>query len=412
MPQFSIPLSGLKASTTALTVIANDLANMNTTGFKSQDTTFQDLYYQMIGTTGAGDPEQVGGGVGVASITSDFTAGSTSSTGVSTDVADTGAGFFVIKNADGTNSYTRDGTFTLNDKGYLVDASGNEVMGYSAVNGAIDSTAGLNALQLGSSVTNPPVATTTMQLNANLSSSTATGSSWSTTMDVYDSLGESHTVTYTFTKTAANTWSYDMTIPAADVGAASAQTVSSGTLTFDGNGNLTSPSADVSGITVSGLADGASNMSLTWDILNPSTGAATLTQTSADSAASSNTQNGSATGTLSSFTIGSDGTITGTFTNGTKVLGQLVTATFANEQGLSRNANNDYSSTLSSGQAVVGTPGTGGRGSLAGGELELSNVDMATEFSALITAQRAFEANAKSITTFDEISQDTINLKR
>jgi flagellar hook protein FlgE len=137
-----------------------------------------------------------------------------------------------------------------------------------------------------------------------------------------------------------------------------------------------------------------------------------LSQMAASSATSSTQQNGSAPGTLTDFSIGSDGVIQGSFTNGTSALGQIVLASFSNQQGLQRMGNNNFASTLVSGNAVIGSPGTGGRGSLSGGSLELSNVDMATEFAKLITAQRAFEANAHTITTFDEVSQDTINMKR
>jgi flagellar hook protein FlgE len=187
--------------------------------------------------------------------------------------------------------------------------------------------------------------------------------------------------------------------------------LNAGTLTFNGAGALLTPAADVTGITINNLADGANSLSFTWDLY--SNGSGQMTQVSSASSTASQQQDGNPSGSLSDFNIGSDGIITGTFSNGrTAILGQLVLANFANLQGLLRTGRNGYAATLASGQAVVGAPGTGGRGTLAGGALELSNVDIAKEFAQLIIAQRGFQANARVVTTFDEITQDTINLKR
>ena len=162
---------------------------------------------------------------------------------------------------------------------------------------------------------------------------------------------------------------------------------------------------------MSGLADGASNLGFTWQLYNNGTGL--LTQVAAPSSTSSTNQTGSGSGSLVKFSIGGDGTITGSFSNGkTQALGQLALATFASNDGLQLEGNTDYSPTLASGQAVAGAPGTGGRGTLSGGALELSNVDIATEFANLIVAQRGFEADAKAVSTVDQITQATINLKQ
>jgi flagellar hook protein FlgE len=230
-------------------------------------------------------------------------------------------------------------------------------------------------------------------------------------MVVYDSLGASHALTFQFSKTAANTWSYDLTIPAEQVGKTGAPvSISNGTLQFDGNGQLVSPTSDITGLTIAGLANGASDLKFDWHLFD--NGAGMFTQMSAASNVSSGYQNGFSSGSLLDFTIGNDGVIQGAFTNGTKALGQIALANFANLQGLDREGHNCFGATLSSGQAVIGAPSTGGRGSLAGGALELSNVDIAQEFANLITAQRGFQANARVITAFDEITQETINLKR
>jgi len=509
MPSFSIPLSGLTADSTALSAIANNLANQNTTGYKDVRVLFSDLFYQSLGTTGAGDPVQIGAGTQIGSMPGTFTQGNVTSTGVPTDVAIQGDGFFAVQQA-GVTSYTRAGNFTVDDNNFLVTSDGQQVLGYPAVNGAINTGQGLAPLELGAGTISEPSATASVQLTTNLNASAAVGDTFSTPVTIYDSLGASHVLTYTFTKTAANTWNYSLAIPPTDLnpvlvgGVSTPQTgiLSSGALEFNGNGALTATSAgtagapafagtgngtisgvaagpgsvaetititavdathfsvsgsvsgalgtatvgtpftsgqigftiaagttpfvagdaftiattagalgNVTGIPITGLADGASNMTFDWNVLNGTN--PIVTQVAAPSSTVATQQNGSASGSLVSFSIGPDGTVTGSFSNGqTAPLGQIALASFASEQGLQRIGNTDFTPTLASGQAVVGTPTTGGRGALSGGALELSNVDIATEFANLIVAQRAFEANAKAVTTFDQITQDTINLKQ
>lgn len=413
MPMFSIPLSGLAASSDALNIIANNLANLNTTGYKDEEASFQDLFYQMIGDTGGGDPIQLGTGTEVGSIATNFNDGSPDSTGVDTDAAITGNGFFVTEN-NGVMEFTRDGQFSVNSTGGLITQDGQSVMGYAAVDGVIPAGQTLSAIQLGQGQVSPPAATTTMQMTANLDATATVGTTFSAPpLMVYDSLGVSHMLSFQFTNTGPNAWSYQITIPAADVGqTGNPVVVSSGNLTFNSDGQLTSPAANVTGIAVDGLADGAANMNVTWDLYD-TTGNPLLTQVASQSALSSTNQNGYSSGTLMSFSIGSDGTIQGTFTNGqTSTIAQLALANFSNEQGLERTGGNSYLATLASGAAAIGAPGSGGRGSITGGALEQSNVDIATEFANLIVAQRGFESNAKVVTTFDQVTQDTINLKQ
>lgn len=411
MPVFSIPLSGLNSSSAALSTIANNLANLNTVGYKDQSTVFKDLFYQTIGANGAGDPVQRGAGSAVNTISSDFTPGSTDSTGVNTDVAIGGDGFFVVQK-DGVTYYTRAGNFSKLDDGTLVTSEGAEVMGYPAVNGKISQMLGLSPINVGSGFTSPPHATGSVQLTTNLDANAAVSDSYPTTVTIYDSLGQSHVLTYQFQKTGPGAWNYDITIPGSDVGSAKPSvTLQSGTLAFDGNGNLTMPAADVAGIAISGFADGAANQTFDWKIYNGS--GSVLTQVASPNSTSATSQDGYTSGSLQDFSIGSNGIIEGTFSNDKSMaLGQLVLANFPNLQGLVRDGNNLYQPSLASGAAAIGAPGTGGRGSLSGGALELSNVDIANEFSRLIVAQRGFEANARTITTFDEVMQDTINLKR
>jgi flagellar hook protein FlgE len=428
MPNFSIPLSGLTSEATALSAIANNLANQNTAGYKDSQILFSDLFYQSLGTTGSGDPIQLGAGASVGSMPSMFTQGSVSSTGVPTDVAIQGNGFFVVQQ-NGVTSYTRAGNFSVDKNNFLVTANGQQVLGYPAINGVVNTGQALAPLQLGAGTISPPSATTNVQIQTNLDAGATvagTDGTYSTPLTIYDSLGNSHTLTFTFTKTAANTWDYSISIPAADLnpipgvngGNPTTQTgvLAIGTLTFDGNGNLIGPTTNGkldSNINVAAtfLADGASNMSFNWNLLNGTT--PVITQVAAPSSTSSTQQDGTSSGTLTDFSIGSDGTITGSFSNGkTAALGQLALASFANDEGLQRVGNTDYTETLASGQAVIGAPGTAGRGTLSGGSLELSNVDISTEFANLIVAQRAFEANAKAVTTFDTIMSDTINMKQ
>ncbi|HTZ95467.1 MAG TPA: flagellar hook protein FlgE [Terriglobales bacterium] len=422
MPNFSIPLSGLTADATALSAIANNLANQNTTGYKDTQVLFSDLFYQNLGTTGSGDPIQLGAGAQVGSMPSMFTQGSVSSTGVPTDVAIQGDGFFVLQQ-DGVTSYSRAGNFSVDKNNFLVSSSGQDVLGYPATNGVVDTGQALAPLQLGAGTISPPSATGNVTIDTNLDASATVGGTdgtYSTPLTIYDSLGTSHTLTFTFTKTAANTWNYSASVPASDLGPlnGNAQTgvLATGTLTFDGDGNLIGPTQNgklVSSIniTATNLSDGASDMSFNWDLLNGTT--PVITQVAGASSTSSAQQDGASSGTLTDFSIGSDGTITGSFSNGkTAALGQVALASFANEQGLQRAGDTDYTETLASGQAVIGTPGTAGRGTLSGGALELSNVDISSEFANLIVAQRAFEANAKAVTTFDTIMEDTINMKQ
>jgi flagellar hook protein FlgE len=419
MPSFSIPLSGLDADQQALSVVANNLSNMNTVGYKDQDVNFQDLFYQSLGTNGSGDALQVGGGTSVGSISGNFTSGDVASTGVDSDAAITGNGFFITQ-LNGQTEYTRAGNFQVSTDGLLTTQDGQNVMGYSATNGVI-SNASLSPLQVGTGSVIPATATTSLQMNTNLSSSGGVGSTYSTApMAVYDSLGTSHEVTFNFTQTGTNAWSYTATVPGSDVGASTAtSTVGSGTMTFDAKGQLatvngtavSSTDPSVSGIALSGLTDGAANMSLSWNVLD-SSGNSLVTQTSAASATSASTQNGFASGSLNSFSIQTNGTIEGSFSNGQSLaIGQIAMAQFGNDDGLSRVGSNSFQSTVASGQAVVGTAGSGGLGTLTGGSVEQSNVDMATEFSNMIVDQRGFEANAKVITAFDQISQDTINIE-
>lgn len=421
MPVFSIPLSGLNSSSAALTTIANNLANLNTVGYKQARTLFRDLFYQTIGSTGSGNPIQTGAGSAVDAISSNFTPGSVESTGVNTDVAIGGDGFFVVEK-DGVISYTRAGNFSPAKDGTLQTSSGERVLGFPAVNGQISQLQGLAPVMVGSGYFSPPNPTTVVKLTTNLDANAEVGDVYTTPLTIYDSLGQKHDLKFTFTKSGPGSWGYELSVPGADVGSANASVVvGSGSMAFDGDGNLNTvynssgtalpTGSDVVGMNISGFVDGASAMQFTWQLYQGA--GSTISQVASPSSTTASGQDGFSSGSLQSFAIGSDGVVEGTFSNGKSMaLGQLVLANFPNVQGLMRMGGNSFKSTLASGAAAIGAPGTGGRGTLSGGALELSNVDIASEFAKLIMAQRGFQANARAITTFDEITQETINLKR
>lgn len=429
MASFFIPLTGLSADSTALNTIANDLANMNTTAFKSASTNFSDLFYQQIGTTGAGDPIAVGAGTQVASNETSFTQGSINSTGNNTDVALDGSGFFVVNNGSGSYEYTRAGDFSLDSNGDLVTSNGLSVMGYPAANGVVNTNAPLSAINIPVGQVQEPQATTTMSMTANLDAAATSGTSLPAQVTIYDSLGEPQTVNISFTQdstaAAPNTWDYSISLPSSAYSGAAPAAIT-GTMTFDANGNLTQiqPSAaaapttvgtgagDISSLNLgfSGLADGASNLSINWNLLG-SGGTPSISQVDTTSAVSATSQNGYASGQYQSFTIGSNGTVTASYSNGqTENVGQIALANVSNLQGLQQLGDGDYATTTASGTASVGVSGSDGLATLQDGALEASNVNISTEFSDLIVAQRAFEANAKSVTTFDTVTQDTINM--
>ena len=314
MPNFSIPLSGLTAASQALSVISNNLANLNTVGFKESRASFRDLFYQAFGTNGANDPIQVGEGVALGSVTPTFTGGNLEGTGVPTDAAITGNGFFVTEQ-NGVQSFTRAGNFTVDSQGQLTTQNGQLVMGYPAVNGVVSPSQSLAPLVINHGQLIPANPTTAIQTQTNLDASAAVGTSFSTPITVFDSLGTSHVLTYAFTKTASNAWSYNITLPAADTGGAGAPTViSTGNVTFNPDGTLATPAAPVTGIAITGLIDGAANINVTWN-LQDANGNSLLTQSSAPSATANTFQNGYGSGTLSDFSITADGTIEGSFTN-------------------------------------------------------------------------------------------------
>ncbi|MHB1021422.1 MAG: flagellar hook protein FlgE [Acidobacteriaceae bacterium] len=409
MPSFSIPLTGLEADSTALNTIGNNLANLNTTAFKKQNTEFQDLFYQQLGVSGSNDPLLAGMGTGVASTATDFSQGSLTTTSNATDMAVNGNGFFVVQQG-GVQELTRAGNFSLDNAGNLITADGQQVMGYPATGGMVNTNAPLTALNIPVGTVEQAQTTQNISLTTNLDSSAATGTQFSTTMTMYDSLGSAHNATVTFTKASPTQWNYSIGLPAADY--TGAATNNTGTLTFDATGKLVSPASNVSGIQFAGLTDGASNLNFNWNLYDANSNPV-VSQSASSSTVSATNQDGFAAGQYQGFSVDASGVISAQFDNGhTEKIGQVAVATVNNTEGLQRLGNNSYATTTGSGQASIGVAGLGGRGAIADNSLEASNVDISTEFANLIVAQRAFEANSKTVTAFDTISQETINLIR
>jgi flagellar hook protein FlgE len=397
---------------------------MNTTAFKGQTTNFSDLFYQQIGSTGSGDPIELGAGVKVAANETSYSQGTINATGNATDVAIDGNGFLVIEPTGGAQEFTRAGDLSLTSTGALVTTAGDAVMGYPAVNGVVNPNAPLTAINIPVGQVEQPSATTSMNMTLNIDSASPAGTVFPTDITVYDSLGDPHSAAITYTQTATNTWSYSVALPAADF-ASGISTPVTGTMAFNANGNLSTitptggvatpvgtAAGDISSIPLAfnGLTDQASNLAISWNLLGTG-GTPTISQVDTASAVSATTQDGYTSGQYQSFTVGSDGTVTATFSNGQKLnVGQLALGNVTNLQGLQLLGDGNYAPTLASGIASIAESGTDGLGTLQDGALEGSNVNISSEFSNLIIAQRGFEANAKTVTTFDTITQETINM--
>ncbi|MFE8153175.1 flagellar hook protein FlgE [Brenneria goodwinii] len=398
---FSQAISGLNAASSNLDVIGNNIANSETTGFKSASVSFADIFAS----------SQVGLGVKVASVSQDFGDGTVESTERGLDVAISGTGFFRVTDENGSVYYSRNGEFSRDDEYNLVNSSGYYLTGYAATGTPPTINTGAEPTVINippNNIAAQQTTSSTMSLNLNSSDSAVTAAfdetnvntyNFSRTLTTYDSQGNTHNVNLYFTKTADNTWK----VYGIDSSDSSAITQDLGTLTFDSSGNLTgttSLTVDTNGI------NGSANNSFTIDFTG------TTQQSASQSTINSATQDGYASGSLSSYTINNDGTITGTYSNGqTQLLGQIVLASFANPQGLKSEGDNVWTSTASSGAAIVGTAGVGVFGSLTSGALESSNVDIGSELVNMIVAQRNYQSNAQTIKTQDSILNTLVNLR-
>lgn len=413
---FSIALSGLTADTDALDIVGNNLANLNTTGYKNTTASFYDLLAQTAG----GGSIQIGGGVSATLGQSQFTQGSIQLTGGAFDAAIQGNGFFIVRDSAGDTLYTRAGNFQLDGQGNLVTATGQEVQGWMSTNGAVNTSGAVGNITIPANALHTPSATTQFSTDLNLQSNGVVGQSsgtFSAPIQIVDSLGSTQTLTATFTKTASNTWNYAITIPGQDLSSGTAGTPSSlatGSLTFDSNGNLTAPAPPgVVSVKITGLADGASDMNLNWNLFNPSNGASTITQFAQPSALSGTSQDGIAAAEITQVSLGAGGAMIAHYSDGSQsVVAQVALAAISNPQSLISTGQNNFELGADTAAPAVGAPGTGSRGTIQGGALESSNVDIATEFTNLIVYQRSYEANSRVISTLDQLTQDLLNLKQ
>lgn len=426
-------VASVKAQQTRMNIIGNNLANVNTTAYKSARVTFQDMIAQTIqGATrptdsiGGTNPKQFGLGVLVGGTDVNNEQGSLGATNRPSDMAIQGNGYFMVPNGDGV-AYTRDGAFDLDASGDLVQTStGNRLLGWTADSlGHVDTSVPVTAassLNIPIGRLNAVQATTLTSMKGNLSAEALPTDTFTSQVRVYDSLGGAHDVTVQYLN-----HSTDMTT---DPSAPAGSTGSWEWRAYEGagtTGTLIGSSADAgnakiyangSGNAVNALAAGTLNkITIPASAGTPSVPIdidfSQIGQLKADSQVTASGQNGFPPGSLQGYNIGADGVITGLFTNGlTRPLGQIALSNFPNPNGLSRIGNNVWRATDNSGFAVVGTAQTGGRGAINSGFLEQSNVDISGEFSDLIVTQRGFQANTKIITTVDEMLQDLINMKR
>lgn len=391
-------VSGLRSHQTMMDVVGHNIANVNTPGFKGSQITFQEALAQQVrgaagsdGDQGGINPMDIGLGTRVASIDPVFSQGATQITGRATDLAIQGDGFFML-GLGSDRFYTRAGSFTFDEVGNLTAPDGLQVLGWTAASdGTIDTQGAIGKIQLPVAQVIDPQVTSVVEMGGNLSSDLAVGEVHNTSIVVYDSIGTGHELSVQFEKTAPNAWDLTATIDGTAV------TTTPGSISFASDGTLSGATS----IGISGFAPpGADPMAFTVDLA----GTSPVVQFGGSSTAEAFTQDGQAIGFLRAFAVADDGTITSQFSNGeTKVMAQVATATFNNPAGLARIGSTYFSSSPNSGEPLIGAPSSGNRGILSAGSLEMSNVDLAQEFTNLIIAQRGFQANTRVISALSLI---------
>jgi flagellar hook protein FlgE len=390
-------ISGLRVHQQMMDITGNNIANVNTAGFKASSAVFQDTLSQMLKPAGSPQngaggttPAQIGLGVQLGAVSTNFGQGSAQVTGRSTDLMINGDGFFMV--SDGGNPlYTRSGALSFDSDGRLVNSTGKVVQGWNATNGKVDTNGVVGDVRIPTTTPFAPKSTGAANFIGNLAADTTGTTPISSSMKVYDSQGNETLLSLSFSKTAANKW---------NVTATDGTNTSTGALDFTAT-NGASP--DVTSLTLTRPAPGT-NIAIDLSKVSSFAGQTSLTPTN---------QDGAALGSLTSFSISPNGEVVGVFSNGLKqTLSQIAVANFANAPGLEKVGDSMYRSTVNSGNATLGSAGAGGRGLLQGGALEMSNVDLGQEFANLIVAQRGFQANSKVISTSDELLSDLVNLKR
>jgi flagellar hook protein FlgE len=429
---FSIALSSLQAESAAINTTGNNLANMNTDGFKGSAVDFKDLFSASMGNGASYDS-----GLGVTLPVNNqlFTQGAIQTSSAPLSAAIQGNGFFVVNSPSGQTLYTRDGNFVQNAAGELQTETGEAVQGWTAGANGISTTASPGNIVLQADAVLPPTPTANFSINANLDSQptvAGTANTFSAPMQVVDSLGNTHQLSVTFTQslTTLGQWSYNVTIPNGDLAAAAQLTApgdtattgvpltgGTGTVSFTTSGALatlngvaaTNSTAPVV-VTTPALGDGAAAMTMNWSLLNAS-GTAQLTDYAQASGLASSAQDGTTASSLTSVGIQNGGQVIATYSNGqTKVEAQLALAEIQNPTSLQNVGNNNLAASANTAIPAVGTPQTGGRGQILGGAVESSNVDMATQFTNLIVYQSAYQASSRVISTEQTIDQDVLQL--
>lgn len=399
-------VSALRNHQLRMDVVGNNIANVNTLGFKSSRVTFQEVFSQTVlgaSTPQAGrggtNPQQIGLGVAVSTIDTLQSQGNLQPTGKITDLAIEGNGFFVLDDGRGNLVFTRAGRFDQDALGNFVTANGLMVMGWMATNGVFPTkdAANLGTIRIPVGETISARATALVEFAHNLDANTVLAGTYVRSVDVYDSLGNAHSLIIQFQKVGVNQWTWTAThaggLPLAG---------NNGTIDFGPDGRVTLQT----GGPVTFNPPGAAGMSVTLDF-------AMVTQYAAESTVQATSRDGYPMGALQGFTIDLTGTITGIYTNGlTQSIAQVALAHFSNPGGLLKKGENLYMESNNSGLAQIGEPDTGGRGNIAPGTLEMSNVDLSQEFTDMIVTQRGFQANSRVVTTSDEMLQELVNLKR
>lgn len=455
-------ITGLINHQTRMDVIGNNVANVNTIGFKKGRVQFQDLISQTLqgaarprDEVGGVNPRQIGLGMRVASIDTLHTQGSLQTTGVKSDVAIQGEGFFIQRDGGAVN-YSRAGSFSLDAAGVLVNtANGQRVQGWNAqvVNNqtVINTASGIADLIIPVGTKDSAAATTLIEISSNLDKNTPLipapapsaadiqSGTWQVTYDIFDNFGNTHTLNIDFTRVAGtpNQWNAAVTV-LDDDGAALPQGVSIGGVdSVDGQSFIVDFNSDGTILQLTNAQGGivnAGNLAAEITIQVPDSeagGAAQITQNitvnlgqvgtltnavtqfSAPSTTRIFSQNGYGLGYLEDYRIDSSGTVTGVFSNGNnRTIGQVALASFTNPGGLEKIGDTSYIETINSGIANIGVSGTADRGTISAGTLELSNVDLAEEFTDMIVTQRGFQANSRTITTSDQMLQELLTLKR
>jgi len=403
---FSIALSGLNAASADLGVTANNVANVNTTGFKMSRAQFSEVF--AVGTQSVSS-SAAGSGVRLSEIAQQFTQGNIDFTDNALDLAIGGEGFFVI-NDNGVRAYTRSGAFGVDNQGNVVNAQGARLQAYPFAGNGLFNTGTPQDLQLTIGA-NPPRATTSATFGINLPANAPIPSNpvfdpsdpssfnHTTSVTVYDSLGAAHTSTVYFIKDPApNTWNTQVEVNGAPVAGAAP-------IVFNPDGSLQSPAGGLMPLAAFNPGTGASPINMSLDFSD-------ATQFGSNFGVNSLSQDGFTTGRLTGVTVDSDGVVFARFTNGQSTsLGKLALANFVNPQGLQQLGDTSWGESFQSGDALLGEAGTASFGNIQSGALESSNVDLTAQLVQMITAQRNFQANAQMISTADTITQTVINIR-